>query len=142
MYIYIGAAEMDVRGRPWAAAAAQACLLEAESQRAEVRHVQLRLRELLGRLERGVDGGDDEVLERLRILRVDRLLLDLDLQQLPGTRRLDDDSASARGALDGLVRHRLLRLLHLRLHLLRLLHQLLEVHRHQSVTSVASKVSL
>src|SRR3954471_16172174 len=115
---------------------------EAESQRPQVSHLQLRLGQLLRRLERRVDRGEDEILERLHVLRVDRLLRDLDLDELARARGLDRDRSTARGPLDDLVLHLLLRLLHLLLHLLRLLHQLAEVHAHDSSTPLASKVSL
>src|SRR5205814_9192507 len=81
-----------------------------------------------------------EVLERLRIVRVDRLRVDLDLGELARSRRLHDDGAAARGALDDRVRRLLLRTGDLLLHLLGLLHHLVQVH--QSSTSRASKVSL
>ena len=71
--------------------------------------------------ERRVHRGEHEVLERLGILGVDRFLLDLDLGDLAGAGRLDDDGAAAGGSLDDLVLHLVLRLLHLLLHLLRLL---------------------
>src|SRR5436190_4467957 len=122
--------------------AGEGLVLEPETERAQVSELQLRLRELLRRLQRGVHRCQHEILERLHVLRVDRLFRDLDLDELAGARCLDGDRSAARGPLDDLVLHLLLRLLHLLLHLLGLLHQLAEVHAHDSSTSLASKVSL
>ena len=82
--------------------------------------------------------------EQLRVVRVDRLRVDLDRDDLAAAGRLHRDHAAAGGGLDDLVRRLLLYLLHLGLHLLGLLHQLVHVelaHRGSS-TSWASNVSL
>src|SRR3712207_1354102 len=74
-----------------------------------------------------VDGGEHQVLERLDVLGVQnlRVYLQLDEVEAPGHRRLDGPAASA--GRNGLFGQVLLRLLHFRLHLLYLLHHLVDV---------------
>src|SRR5581483_7846065 len=115
-----------------------------KAERAE-RAAQLRLGERLRRAQRLVHGGEDGVLEQLRVVGVDRLRVDVDLLDLSGAGRLHGDEPAAGRGLDHLLRQLLLRLLHLCLHLLRLPEQLVHVEalaRHQSSTSRASNVSL
>src|SRR5262249_11870462 len=117
---------------------------ESETLHSAHRASELTLDELLCRAERLVHGCKHHVGEHLRVVGVDRLRRDLDLRDLERAGRLDLHHPAAGGCLDDFVGKLFLRLRHLVLHLLGLLHQLLEVHRHQrsSSTSWASNVSL
>src|SRR3954468_9841258 len=119
--------------------AGQAQPAEPAARAAEAaRHVaHLARRELLGRAQRLVDGGQDGVLEHLDILRVDRARVDGDRLDRELARRDDLHHAPAGRGLDALVLEGLLRLHHLLLHLLHLLEHLLHVGlgRHQGVSS-------
>ena len=83
--------------------------------------------ELLGGADRLVDRGEDHVLEQLGVLGVDRLGVDRDLEQAQVAAHLHLHHPAAGARLDGLVLELLLRLGHLGLHLLGLLHQRVEV---------------
>src|SRR3954470_5324981 len=117
--------------------AGQAQPAEPAARAAEAaRHVaHLARRELLGRAQRLVDGGQDGVLEHLDVLRVDRARVDGDRLDREFPRRDDLHHAPAGRGLDALVLEGLLRLHHLLLHLLDLLEHLLHVRlgRHQGV---------
>src|SRR5262249_21623798 len=102
---------------------------------------ELTLDELLCRAERFVHRSEHHVREHLRIVGVDRLRRNLDLGDLERAGRLDLHRPAAGGGLDHFVCELFLGLRHLILHLLGLLHQLFEVHRHYSSTSLASNVS-
>src|SRR5438046_4863917 len=118
---------------------------EPETLHTAHRVAELTLDELLRRAERFVHGREHHVGEHLRVVWVDRLRRDLDLGDLERPRRLDLHHPAAGGGLDDLVGKLGLCLRHLILHLLDLLHQLLEVHAHayrSSSTSRASHVSL
>src|SRR6266511_747908 len=78
--------------------------------------------ELLAGANRLVDGGENHVLKKLRVLRIDRLRIDGDLEQAQIAAHLDLDHPAAGTRLDDLVLELLLRLHHLGLHLLDLLH--------------------
>src|SRR5687767_9826210 len=80
------------------------------------------------RLARSVaDGRDDEVLEALDVVRVDRPGVDLQPEHLTGAGDRGADQVAAGAALDLGLGELGLRLDQLLLHLLRLLHQLLHV---------------
>src|SRR5262245_60820170 len=101
-----------------------------DAEPAEVAHraAELRLHELLRVLERLVHAGEDEILERLRVVRVDRLRLDRDRDDLACAVGLHGHHPAADRGLDGLLGELLLRLGHLGLHLLHLLQHLVDVH--------------
>src|SRR4029078_9220245 len=113
---------------------------KAEPAEVAERRPQLRLDQALRRAQRLVDRREDQVLEHLRVVWVDRLRVDLDLADLAVARRGDGDHPAAGARLDGLVLELFLRLLHLALHLLDLLQHLVHVEAHSSLTSRASKV--
>src|SRR4051794_190035 len=119
--------------------AGQAQTAEPAARAAEAaRHVaHLARRELLGRAQRLVDGGEDGVLEHLDVLGVDRVRVDGDRLDRELARRDDLDHAPARRGLDAFVLEGLLRRHHVLLHLLDLLEHLLHVGlgRHQGVSS-------
>src|SRR6185295_17702576 len=85
-----------------------------------------------------VEGGDDEILQHLDVVFRDHLGIDLQLLHL--LRAVDDDSdhAAAGVALDAQIGHLLLQAL---LHLLRLLHHLLNVHISSTSRISAGKIS-
>src|SRR5215208_6729150 len=99
---------------------------------------------LLGRADRLVHGGLHHVLKKLDVLGVDRFRVDLQLQQLEVAAHLDGDHAAAGTGLDGGALQLLLRLGHLGLHLLDLLHHLVEVGLlgHDQVPSSSSTTSV
>jgi hypothetical protein len=99
------------------------------------RGAELRLHQALRRAQCLVHRGDDHVGQHLRVVRVDRLRVDLDLLDLASTRRGDGDHPAARGRLDRLVLQFRRRLLHLLLHLADLLHQVVHVEAHRSEIS-------
>src|SRR4051794_4477372 len=107
--------------------------LEAQAQRAQVhaarQSAELRLLELLGGAQALVDGGEDHVLQQVGIVGVDRFRRDRDRLDHEVAGHLDLDHPAARGGLDLLVLELLLRLEHVLLHLLDLLHHLLHVRR-------------
>src|SRR3954447_3538160 len=104
---------------------------------------QLRLLQAARGTDRLVHGGEHHVREQLGVVRIDRLRIDLDRFDLAGAVRGDGDHAAARAGLHRLVLELALRLLHLLLHLLGLLQELVHVHAHrQSSRSRASRVSL
>src|SRR5262249_20452341 len=82
-----------------------------------------------------VEGGNDEVLEHLDLVRVDQRLVDLERLQVALAADRDLDHAAAGGAvhLDGFEAR--LHLGHLGLHLLRLLHHLAEISHDSSSPS-------
>src|SRR3954469_25827895 len=83
-------------------------------------------RHLLVHFARGfVDRGDDEVLEHFDVVRIDGFLVDGDGEELFGTVHRRFHHAAASASLDLQRGHALL---HLFLHLLDLLHQLLRIH--------------
>src|SRR5919201_746790 len=95
----------------------------------------LRRRHLLRLLHRLVDGGDDQVLQHLRV--AGRLGVDAHRDQLLRAGRDDRDRASARRRLDGLRLELLLNFLHPVLHLLDLAQHLHGVfHSDTSLTRV------
>ena len=73
------------------------------------------------------DGGNHEILQRLHVVRVDRLRVDRDRGQLTATVEGRGDKAAAGAAGDLGLGQLGLRLRELLLHLLGLLHQLLHV---------------
>ena len=83
--------------------------------------------QLLHRVRGVVQRRDDEVLEALDVVRVDRLGLDLQAQDVTAAAQRGRDEAAAGRALDDRLGQLLLRRRHLLLHLLGLLHQLLHV---------------
>src|SRR5918997_1829743 len=92
--------------------------------------------QLLGRADSLVDGGLHHVLEHLDILGVDRAGVDRQLPQLQLAADLDGDHPAAGAGLHHLVLQLLLRLGHVGLHLLYLLHHLVQVRlTHQSFSS-------
>src|SRR5262249_29302188 len=91
--------------------------------------------------QRLVDRRGDDIAEQLRVVGIDRLRVDLDLQDLAARGRGDLDRAAAGAGRDLLLRRLLLEPLKLLLHLHRLAEQLVRVDAaaHFS-TSSASKV--
>src|SRR3954471_4341480 len=104
---------------------------EPQAERAQVHAArepaELRLLELLGGAHALVDRGEDHVLQQLGIVGVDRVGRDRDRLDHEVAGHLDLDHPAARGGLDLLVLELLLRLEHVLLHLLDLLHHLLHV---------------
>src|SRR5258708_7392475 len=98
---------------------------------------------LLRCLERAVDGGEHQILQHGDVARVDGLLVDLDLLHLALAVGGDHHHPAARRSGDGLLRQLLLRLLHLLLQRLRLLHERVQVewHGHSSPRSRTSSIS-
>src|SRR3954447_17943192 len=112
------------------------------AQRSAGEAAELRLLEAPRRTDRLVHGGEHHVGKHVRVVRVDRLRVDLDLGDLAAARGSDVHHPSACTRLHRLIVDLLLRLLHLVLHLAHLLHELVDVHSHgQSSRSRASKVS-
>src|SRR5438067_8812453 len=102
-------------------------------------HAAHRLRQLLiGLALRVVDGGDDQILQHLDVVSGDHLGIDLERLNLFGAVHHDGDHAAAGIALDLELRHLLLQTL---LHLLRLLHHLLNVHISSTSRISAGKTS-
>src|SRR6478609_5457575 len=109
----------------------------AEVGRQHVLHLRLDLRVRCS--QRLVRSGHHEVGEHLGVVGIDCLRIDAELLELTGRARDDGHHAPARRCLGRLLGSLLLHLLHLRLHLLRLLHQCVDVEAH-SPSSLASKV--
>ena len=109
-------------------------LTSRKAQALEASHggAELGLDQALRRAERLVDRRGHHVLKQLRVVRIDRLGRNLDLDDLERAGRLDRHHPAARGGFDRLVLQFLLGLGHLGLHLLRLLHQLVQIHCHGS----------
>ena len=106
------------------ASASPPCRLQTgQAERAEVGHLpaDLRLDELGCGAECLVGGGHHHVGQQLRVVRVDCLRVDRDLDDLAAAVRLHGHHAAARGGLDDLLLRLFLRLHHLGLHLLGLL---------------------
>src|SRR5215208_539375 len=101
------------------------------------------LLELLGRAQRLVERGGDEVLEHLDVIGIDGVWVDLERLHAQVARDDDLDHAAAGGRLDGLGLELLLRLLLLGEHRLRLLEHLVEVGRlgHQVDSSSGGRTS-
>src|SRR5258708_37546217 len=78
---------------------------------------ELLARELLRLRPRVVDRREHEVLQRLDVRRIHRVLADADLARLLGTGHDDPDRTAARGAFDGERAELGLGLLHVGLHL-------------------------
>src|SRR5688572_1899722 len=98
--------------------------------------VHLRRRQLLGRADRLVHRGLDHVLEHLDVLGIDRVRVDRQLLQLQLAADLHRHHAAAGAGLHDLVLQLLLSLRHVGLHLLDLLHHLVQVGlTHQSFSS-------
>jgi hypothetical protein len=81
--------------------------------------------------------GHDQVLEHLDLVRVDRARVDLDVADLLGAGDHDAHRAAPGGRLDRGLLELLLRLRHLRLHLLRHLGDLADVHACASQSALA-----
>ena len=84
--------------------------------------------ELLAAADRLVDGRHHEVLEHLDLVGIDRRRIDLHAPHLLGAGDDDPHGTATGGGLEGRLRELLLRLRHLRLHLLRHLGDLADVH--------------
>src|SRR3954468_11354345 len=114
---------------------------EPQAERAQVhaarQPAELRLLQLLGGAHGLVDGGEDHVLQQLRVVGIDGVGRDRDRLHDEVARDLDLHHPAARGGLDLLVLELLLRLEHVLLHLLDLLHHLLHVRGLGHVLSLA-----
>src|SRR5918994_3736336 len=111
----------------------------ARARQAARGRVHLRCRQLLGRADRLVDRGLDHVLEHVDVLRVHSLGVDPQLLQLELAADLHRDHPAAGAGLDNLVLQLLLSLGHVGLHLLDLLHHLVQVRLpHQLLSSSGS----
>src|SRR6266849_151399 len=93
----------------------------------DLRH--LRLRERFALLDRLLHAAQNNFLEKLYVIRIDNRLVDLDRNHFAGAIRHYFHFSAARAYFDGFLLQLGLCLRHLLLHLLRLFHQLVEIHR-------------
>src|SRR5437588_4992361 len=104
-----------------------ASLTEQAAEAAEIEATHRLLRQGLGPAHGVMDGGEDEILEHLDVVGVDRGGIDRHRLELHGAGHPHLDGAAARLALDDLLGRRRLGLHDLLLHLLRLLEQIVHV---------------